>query len=113
MIARLLLDRIRSPDIARQIAGHPSGAPGLSDREIEILSIVAKGLSLADIGKLLGISVNTVKTHVKRIYQKLAVKSRTEAVFVAQCMGLLHSGGGVTIGFDDDSGDSGTTEGDC
>jgi DNA-binding NarL/FixJ family response regulator len=90
MIARLLLDRIRPRDATRQTTGRPA-ALALSEREIEILRIVAKGLSLAEIAKLLGISVNTVKTHVKRIYHKLAVSSRTEAVFEAQCMGLLRS----------------------
>jgi DNA-binding NarL/FixJ family response regulator len=105
MIARLLLDRIRPPDATPRPypprragegrEGAPAGALALSDREIEILRIVAKGLSLAEIARLLGISVNTVKTHVKRIYHKLAVSSRTEAVFEAQCMGLLRSTGGI------------------
>ena len=67
----------------------------MSEREIEILRVVAKGLSLVEISELLGISVNTVKTHVKRIYHKLEVKSRTEAVFEAHCMGLLRSIGGI------------------
>jgi LuxR family transcriptional regulator, maltose regulon positive regulatory protein len=70
----LLLDRIRSPDATRQAAGRTTGTLALSEREVEILRIVAKGLSLAEIAKLLGISVNTVKTHVKRIYHKLAVR---------------------------------------
>jgi DNA-binding NarL/FixJ family response regulator len=94
MIARLLLDRIRPPDATRQTTGPPAGALALSEREIEILRVVAKGLSLAEIAKLLGISVNTVKTHVKRIYHKLAVSSRTEAIFEAQSMGLLRSADG-------------------
>jgi DNA-binding NarL/FixJ family response regulator len=101
MIARLLLDRMRSPSAALRAAGRAAGALALSEREIEILSIVSRGLSLADIARLLGISVNTVKTHVKRIYRKLAVRSRTEAVFEAQCMGLLHSGGGNAVGDED------------
>jgi DNA-binding NarL/FixJ family response regulator len=101
MIARLLLDRLRRRDATRQTPRRPAGALALSEREIEILRIVAKGLSLAEIGKLLGISVNTVKTHVKRIYHKLAVRSRTEAIFEAQCMGLLRS----TDGNDREFGD--------
>jgi DNA-binding NarL/FixJ family response regulator len=95
LIARLLLDRFRSPDATRQAAGRTTGTLALSEREVEILRIVAKGLSLAEIAKLLGISVNTVKTHVKRIYHKLAVNSRTEAIFEAQGMGLLHSTDGI------------------
>jgi DNA-binding NarL/FixJ family response regulator len=99
MIARLLLDRIRPPDATRQTTGGSSGALALSEREIEILRIVAKGLSLAEIAKLFGISINTVKTHVKRIYHKLAVSSRTEAIFEAQCMGLLRSTGNIDCEF--------------
>jgi len=95
MIARLLLDRIRPADATRQTTRRPAGAPAMSEREIEILRVVAKGLSLVEIAELLGISVNTVKTHVKRIYHKLAVNSRTEAVFEAHCMGLLHSIGDI------------------
>jgi DNA-binding NarL/FixJ family response regulator len=105
MIARLLLDRMRSSGAARKATGRRAAVLALSEREIEILGIVAKGLSLGDIGRLLGISVNTVKTHVKRIYHKLAVKSRTEAVFEAQCMGLLRSARGNAAGADDESGD--------
>jgi DNA-binding NarL/FixJ family response regulator len=95
MIARLLLDRLRHPDCARQTPRRLIGALAPSEREIEILHIVAKGLSLAEIGEMLGISVNTVKTHVKRIYRKLAVGSRMEAIFEAQSMGLLRSTGDV------------------
>jgi len=74
--------------------GQPAQALALSERKIGILRIVAKGLSLVEIAGPLGISVNTVKTHVKRIYHKLEVKSRTEAAFEAHCMGLLRSIGG-------------------
>ena len=101
MIARLLLDRIRPADATRQTTRRPAGAPAMSEREIEILRVVAKGLSLVEIAELLGISVNTVKTHVKRIYHKLEVKSRTEAVFEAHCMGLLRSIGGIGREFSD------------
>jgi DNA-binding NarL/FixJ family response regulator len=95
MIARMLLDRIRSPDARQQPTGRPAKALALSERENEILNVVAKGFSLVEIAELLGISVNTVKTHIKRIYQKLAVNSRTEAVFEAHCSGLLRSNGGI------------------
>jgi DNA-binding CsgD family transcriptional regulator len=61
----------------------------LSARESEILSIVAKGFSFAEIARLLGISPHTVTTYVKKIYQKLAVHSRGEAVYEASRMGLI------------------------
>lgn len=61
----------------------------LSDRETQILRLVAKGLNFKEVGGILGISPNTVVTHVKRIYQKLAVHSRGEAVYEANQMGWL------------------------
>jgi ATP/maltotriose-dependent transcriptional regulator MalT len=73
----------RSPAIAA-----PAGEV-LSARETEILELVAKGMSVREIGALLDVSTHTVGTHVKNIYRKLSVHSRTEAVFEARGMGLL------------------------
>lgn len=64
-------------------------ASPLSERETEILRMVAKGLSFDAIGHVLSISPHTVVTHVKKIYRKLAVHSRGEAVFEAGQLGLL------------------------
>jgi DNA-binding NarL/FixJ family response regulator len=50
---------------------------------------VAKGFSFEAVGEVLGISPHTVVTHVKKIYRKLAVHSRGEAVYEASQMGLL------------------------
>jgi LuxR family transcriptional regulator, maltose regulon positive regulatory protein len=61
----------------------------LSDRELEVLRLVAQGLSNDKIGKRLYLSVNTVKGHNLRIFGKLQVKSRTEAVARARELGLL------------------------
>jgi DNA-binding NarL/FixJ family response regulator len=61
----------------------------LSEREREILRLVAKGLNFKEVGHILAISPHTVITHVKRIYQKLAVHSRGEAVYEANQQGLL------------------------
>lgn len=80
--------------------GSPAGGPGahaaggsgdgpLSAREAEILRLIAKGLSFAEIGTVVSISPHTVTAHVKNIYRKLAVHSRGEAVFEAQQMGLV------------------------
>ncbi len=55
----------------------------LTDRETEILNLIAKGLSNAQISEALFISLNTVKTHVKNIFQKLEVEDRTQAVMTA------------------------------
>ncbi len=63
----------------------------LSAREIEVLQLVADGGSYAEIAKALFISVNTVGTHIKHIYDKLAVNSRGKAVHEAGQRGLLKS----------------------
>ena len=83
-IARRLLARMRAP--AEKPAAQVSP---LTEREAEILRLVAKGLSFAEVGAALEISAHTVVAHVKKIYRKLAVHSRGEAVFEATQLGLL------------------------
>ena len=61
----------------------------LSVRELQVLRLVAAGLSNRDIAEALYISVNTVKTHLQRIYGKLGVSSRTAAATKAQELNLL------------------------
>lgn len=63
--------------------------PALSARETEVLKLVAKGLTNADIGKRLFISEATVKTHLLRTFNKLDVADRTAAVTTAMEHGLL------------------------
>lgn len=96
-----------SPGIARHLlkevrrnTSPPAGAPehtpndgGLSEREREILNLTAKGYTFPEIARLLEISVETIKTHVKRVYQKLAVHSKGEAVYEAQRLGILRAPG--------------------
>ena len=76
---------------AKQRVAHPGASTeeALSAREREILELVAKGLSSAEIGTVLSVSPHTVATHVKNIYRKLSVHSRTEAVYEARGLGLL------------------------
>lgn len=87
-IARRLLNTLRAAPIRNPV--DISGRPNLSMRESEILPLIAKGFSFAEIAHLLDISVHTVTTHVKKIYQKLAVHSRGEAVYEAGRMGLIN-----------------------
>jgi ATP/maltotriose-dependent transcriptional regulator MalT len=61
----------------------------LSDRELDVLMLIAAGLSNQQIADKLFISLNTTKSHVKRINAKLDTHSRTEAVHRAQEFGLL------------------------
>jgi LuxR family maltose regulon positive regulatory protein len=61
----------------------------LTERELEVLHLIAAGLSNGEIARELVIAVSTVKTHVNHIYGKLDVKSRTQAVAQAQALELL------------------------
>jgi len=58
-------------------------APNLTDREMQVLKLVARGMNNRDIAKELFISDNTVKNHVRNILEKLQIHSRMEAVMVA------------------------------
>jgi two-component system NarL family response regulator len=63
--------------------------PVLSERELEVLRLMAQGLSNQDIGTALNIGESTVKSHVTRILSKLGVSDRTQAVIVALKRGLV------------------------
>ena len=106
MIARHLLRRMQpsaKPDTlaaSRLAALAPAGddettangepAPVvLSRREQEVLEFIARGFSYAEIARQQGITVHTVQTYIKKLYGKLAVHSRSEAVFEAHRLGLL------------------------
>jgi len=58
-------------------------APRLTEREMEVLTLVAEGLNNRDIGQRLFISENTVKNHIRNILEKLHLHSRMEAVVYA------------------------------
>jgi len=66
-----------------------AGAPVLTRREREILALLADGFGNKQIAARLGISTNTVKTHLELMFDKLDVSTRTEAVTAAARMGLL------------------------
>lgn len=87
IIARQLLKRFKSGPIPPDQKAADDA--GLSARESEVLSLIAKGFSFAEIARLLTISTHTVTTHVKKIYQKLAVHSRGEAVYEASKLGII------------------------
>jgi DNA-binding NarL/FixJ family response regulator len=61
----------------------------LSPREHEVLALIARGFTYAEIAKLDAVSVHTVQSHIKNLYGKLSVHSKSEAVFEATRMGLL------------------------
>jgi len=92
-IARRVLARFRiGPTPAAGPEANPPSAEAaalLTERETELLRLTAKGLNFETIGQLMGISPHTVVAHVKKIYRKLAVHSRAEAVYEAGQLGLL------------------------
>jgi DNA-binding NarL/FixJ family response regulator len=95
MIARRLLERLRrgSVDAQPQPPAPVQPAPEvvLSTRESEVLELIARGYAYAEIARLRGVTIHTVQTHIRNLYAKLAVHSRSEAVFEASRMGLLDS----------------------
>jgi len=62
---------------------------GLSKRELEVLQLIAEGLSNQEIAARLFVSLNTIKTHSSRIFEKLDVKRRTQAIEKAKRLNLI------------------------
>ena len=90
-----------SPAIARHLIRHfrpdasqvpATSSVALTPREMEILALASKGFSYAETASLLGLTSSTVSSYTKNIYGKLAVSSRSEAVYEATRMGLINSG---------------------
>lgn len=83
---------VLAPELAAIAVPRPSGAAPadpLTDRELQVLSLLAEGLSNKQIAGRLGISEHTAKFHVNAILSKLGVQSRTEAVVRAARLGML------------------------
>ncbi|OLF09314.1 DNA-binding response regulator [Actinophytocola xinjiangensis] len=86
-------ETVLAPSVAGRLV-HQVRRPAqqtLSAREVEVLALVARGLTNADIGRTLHISEATVKTHLLRTFGKLGVSDRTAAVTTAMAQGLLRN----------------------
>jgi LuxR family maltose regulon positive regulatory protein len=81
--------RTTTPPAAVTRSGPASLIEPLSRRELEILALIAQGLSNREIGERLFLALDTVKGHNRRIFEKLQVQSRTEAIARARELGLL------------------------
>ncbi|GII01262.1 response regulator [Planobispora takensis] len=84
-------ETVLSPSVATRLVSRMRApvTESLSPRETEVLSLVARGLTNAEVGRELFISETTVKTHLLRIFGKLGVSDRTAAVTTAMDRGLL------------------------
>lgn len=85
---------IASAGVPARPTAAPGAGRGLSDREIEVLVLVARGKSNREIGQLLGISPRTVQNHVAHVYDKIGVYSRAGATLFAVEAGLVGAGAG-------------------
>jgi DNA-binding NarL/FixJ family response regulator len=91
-------DALLSPTVTKRVIGQftrlprpdpPPALAELTDRELEVFRLIAKGLSNSEIGQELFISDTTVKTHVTRVFQKLELRDRVQAVVLAYRSGLV------------------------
>jgi DNA-binding NarL/FixJ family response regulator len=90
-VLRRLVERyVAAPPSARAL---PPELEELSPRELEILRLVGEGLSNGEIAARLYITLATVKTHVRHVLQKLALRDRVQAVVLAHRTGLVEPGG--------------------
>jgi len=83
----MLLKQFRRPE--SDAAPLDEDKPSLSERETDVLKLVAQGYVNKEIANRLGIGTSTVSTHIKNLYRKLAVHTRVQVVKVAQERGLL------------------------
>jgi DNA-binding NarL/FixJ family response regulator len=89
-ITRRLLERFAAPDAAP--VPLPASLRTLTDRETEVLRLVARGLSNAEIAEELVVAETTVKTHVARVLTKLGLRDRVQAVVLAYESGFVRRG---------------------
>jgi DNA-binding NarL/FixJ family response regulator len=90
-VTRRLIDRFTTrPEIANLVA--PEGIDHLTGRERQVMNLVVRGLSNAEIGAELSLSETTVKTHVGRVLMKLGVRDRVQLVVLAYERGLARPG---------------------
>jgi two-component system, NarL family, nitrate/nitrite response regulator NarL len=78
--------------VARIAREGSAAAQVVTERELEILRLVSEGLTMGSIGRRLGISPRTVESHLSKLYRKLGVRTRVQAVSKAAWLGLIDVG---------------------
>lgn len=96
---RLVRPKVKTVIVEREIYVYNNGTfsmnekelhrLGISSRELEVLQLMAEGLSNREIGERLFLSLNTIKTHTSRLFEKLDVKRRTQAIEKAKRLALI------------------------
>lgn len=94
-VTRRLIERFASSKPRVRIRA--GALSDLTNREVEVLRLVARGLSNAEIARQLSIGETTVKTHVARLLMKLEVRDRVQAVIFAYEAGVIAAGGGSPV----------------
>ena len=91
MVARNILQKLLGPSNptppVEQVV--PDDVPTLSERERQVLELLSRGSAITSIASTLNISTHTVNMHLRSIYRRLAVNSRTEAIYVANQKGII------------------------
>lgn len=82
-------ERVIPNAVAARLAEFPERSE-LTEREVEVLQLVARGLSNKQVARVIGRTNETVKIHLKNVFAKLGVADRTEAVTLALTRGLIH-----------------------
>jgi DNA-binding NarL/FixJ family response regulator len=89
-VTRLVINRIAQHPIAATAGHHEIDV--LTPRELEVFTLVARGLSNREIAAALTVEESTIRTHVKRILMKLQIRDRVQAVILAYEAGLIRAG---------------------
>ena len=99
LAVKLAPSKVKTVTVEKEIYIHNNGTfsinekevqkLGISNRELEVLQLMAQGLSNREIGERLFVSLNTVKTHSSRLFEKLGVKRRTQAIEKAKRLSLI------------------------